>query len=85
MQLITYLIKIIVKSISAHERHKILNTYIVKQKIRDIALLVGKAPTKVLESGMMHRGEERMPSPQRASSLLLVFAVTVKQQKIVGS
>lgn len=84
MQLITYLTKIIVKSISAHERHKILNTYVVKPRMRDVALVVGKALPKLSEPGMMHRGGDP-PSPQRVSSLVLVFPVTIKQHKIVGN
>lgn len=84
MQLITYLTKIIVKSISAHERHKILNTYVVKSRMRDVALVIGKALPKLSEPGMMHSGGEP-PSPQRVSSLVLVFPVTIKQHKIVGN
>lgn len=58
MQLIAYLTEIIVKSISAHERHKILHTYIVKPRIRDVALVFGKALTKLSEPGLMHGGGE---------------------------
>lgn len=58
MQLVIYLTKIIVEFISAHERHKILNTYIVKPRIRDVTLVVGKALTKLSEPGMIHRGGE---------------------------
>lgn len=85
MQLITYLTKIIVEYISAHERHKNLNTCIVKPRIRDVSLVIGKALTKLSEPGMIHRGGEWMPSPQRVSSLVLVFPFTTKQHKIVGN
>lgn len=55
MPIMPYLTKVIVIFIFASEKCKILNTCIVKPRIRNAAFMVGKAPNNLSASGMMHR------------------------------